>query len=82
MSENHPTEIKHITVGPLATNCFVLFSSDNKAVIIDPGFEGEKIIDACKNKEVTHVLLTHGHYDHVSAVDYIRERTGAKVIMW
>ena len=38
-------EIHELVVGPLKTNCYIVTSDMNHAVIIDPGFDAEKIID-------------------------------------
>lgn len=47
-------------------NSYIL-AKDNKALIIDPGFNGKKIIEHCQNHhlEIEKVILTHGHYDHI-----------------
>lgn len=61
-------EIKTIKVGPLATNCYLVSDPATKeAVIIDPGFEAKKIIDSARDLKVVAILLTHGHYDHVTS---------------
>ena len=81
MSEKSSFKIQTVTVGPIDTNCYIIFGLDVGTIVIDPGFEAEKILGVCKDTPVTHILLTHGHYDHVSAVDDIRKKTGAKVIL-
>ena len=51
-------------VGPLSSNCYILYCQhSNKAAVIDPGAEGEQIINLIKrNKlDVRYILLTHGH---------------------
>lgn len=65
-------EIERIIVGPLETNTYIV-TKNNKTVIIDPGFEEEKIIKACKNKNVIGILITHHHFDHVTALPKIEE---------
>ena len=58
-------------VGPIGTNCYILEDeTTGKAAVIDPGDEAERILAALKEggAEVTHILLTHGHYDHTTAV--------------
>lgn len=73
-------EIERIVVGPIETNCYI--ASDEKsgeAVVIDPGFEEDLIINYLKEKnlKVKYVLNTHGHFDHIQANDAIRDFTGA-----
>ncbi|MFX1588725.1 MAG: MBL fold metallo-hydrolase, partial [Promethearchaeota archaeon] len=58
---------KKLTVGPLATNCYIIGSdSTNEVIIIDPGGNAEDIISSVKelNGKPIAVLLTHGHFDH------------------
>ena len=74
--------IKHVIVGWLQTNCFILGDETTRTcAIIDPGQKAEKILEAVNELgyEVKMILLTHGHYDHVMAVPQIVEKTGAKV---
>ena len=70
------------TVGPVAENCF-LFRADgsNRALIVDPGDEAPKILDAVEQLgvEVEGILLTHTHFDHVGAVAPVARETGAPV---
>ncbi len=66
--------LKVIPVGPLAVNCSVVADTDTgKAIIVDPGAEAEKIINAAKNFEVVGVVNTHGHIDHVGQVKTVKE---------
>ena len=60
-------KVKVMQVGPIGTNCYILEDeTTGKAAVIDPGDEAERILAALKEggAEVTHILLTHGHYDH------------------
>ncbi len=54
-------------------NMFILISGD-EALIIDPNESEEavKLMAASGVKKLT-VLLTHGHFDHISGVNHIRE---------
>ncbi len=62
-------DIKNITVGEFQENCFVVWGSQKKAIVVDPGYDAPQILDFIKsnNLEVAAYLLTHGHMDHVSA---------------
>lgn len=68
-------QIHEIVVGPLKTNCYIVTSDMNHAVIIDPGFDAEKI--AAKVRELgakpKFMLLTHGHFDHIGAVNGLKK---------
>ena len=68
---------------PLYTNSFLLFTPSGSALVIDPNADPgvyEKAL-ADRGARLTHILLTHGHYDHVGAVAALRAATGAKVHM-
>jgi hydroxyacylglutathione hydrolase len=71
------------TVGPLQENCYIVRAPGaDRAVIIDPGDEAERILGALKALEITTVdaiLLTHTHFDHVGAVAEVARATGAPV---
>jgi len=75
-------EVITIEVGPLASNCYILYCQNTKkAAIVDPGAEEQSIINQIqRNKlDVQYILLTHGHFDHIGAVKYLREELNAPV---
>ena len=59
--------IQKLTLGLYQTNIYIL-SNDTEAVVIDPGYEPDIILDALEGKALKAILLTHGHFDHVGAV--------------
>ncbi len=62
---------KKLILGPLGTNCYIFGSEKSKeVVIIDPGAQGEEIINNVNelNAKPIAVLLTHGHFDHTMKV--------------
>lgn len=65
-------KIKKMVLGNLHTNAFIV-SNHNECLIIDPGDNGKKINNYIESEElqVTAILLTHGHFDHMGAVDYL-----------
>jgi hydroxyacylglutathione hydrolase len=70
------------TVGLVAENCFLVRrDGSDRAVIIDPGDEADKLLGAIDSLGVTldAILLTHTHFDHVGAVAPVARATGAKV---
>lgn len=73
-----------MSVGPLATNCYIVSDENTKqAVIIDPGAQPEKIAGkvAELGLHVEAILLTHGHFDHMMAVDNLREKYQVSVYL-
>jgi hydroxyacylglutathione hydrolase len=62
--------IEPLTVGEFQANCFVLWAKRTAAIVIDPGADPRSIEELLKDKDLTPAayLLTHGHYDHVSAL--------------
>ena len=70
-------KIKTFTSGIFQVNSYLLLI-ENEAVIIDPS-ESEKILNEIKDYKVKYIILTHGHIDHILAVNEIKEKTNAKV---
>jgi hydroxyacylglutathione hydrolase len=71
-------DIRSLTVGPLQENCWIV-RRDDRALVIDPGDEAERIVAAVDDVNVEAILLTHTHFDHVGAVAPLARHTGAPV---
>lgn len=76
-------KITRIPGGPLPTNCYLLEDeATGAAAVIDPGFESEELSNLVqKNGHVSAILLTHGHFDHISGVSRLCRETGARVYL-
>jgi hydroxyacylglutathione hydrolase len=75
-------EVRQLTVGPIAENCFVVRGEGgDKALIVDPGEEPERILAEVEQTgaAVEAILITHCHFDHVGAVAPLARATGAPV---
>jgi len=71
-------EIITINCGMLDTNCYIIHDG-NDAIVIDPADEAEKILTFLDGLQLRAVLLTHGHFDHIGAVDEICTKTNANL---
>lgn len=71
-----------LTLGPCLTDTYIIIEK-GEAVVIDPASDAEIVIDYAKTHgaEIKHVLLTHGHFDHIGAVSQIQKQCRAKVYM-
>ncbi len=72
--------IYQVTVGPLQSNSYLLATSTGReAIIIDAGGDPQRIIGMIRPGMVPKkIIATHGHFDHVLAVDEIRETLGVE----
>ncbi len=64
-------KVKIMQVGAIGTNCYLLTEEDEKVMaIVDPGDEAKRIQSVVDETgfAVKYILLTHGHYDHTTAV--------------
>jgi glyoxylase-like metal-dependent hydrolase (beta-lactamase superfamily II) len=64
--------IARLEVGVFSTNCWV-YICDEGVFVIDPGGDAEGIIAFLESKQIvpSHILLTHGHFDHVLALPHV-----------
>jgi glyoxylase-like metal-dependent hydrolase (beta-lactamase superfamily II) len=73
-------EIKRLEVGSFENNCYLVSCRQTgEAVIIDPAAEAPKIIREARGKKIKYILITHGHMDHIGALDEVREKIQAPV---
>ncbi len=72
--------IKTVPTGEIQANCYIVMDEvTSEAVIIDPGADEEIIENLVENMKakVKFILLTHGHFDHVGAVEYLADKFNA-----
>jgi glyoxylase-like metal-dependent hydrolase (beta-lactamase superfamily II) len=75
-------KIYKYSVGPLGTNSYIVSDEEtSEAFIVDPGDDGEKLISAVESKclKLKFIILTHGHFDHIMAINHVIEKTNAKL---
>ena len=83
MNGRDEVNIETMQVGFLLCNCYILSDETKIAVIIDPGAEGDRIINHLREHELNleAILITHSHFDHIGAVKQIVETTNAKLYL-
>lgn len=72
--------IERIVVGTLMENTYIVADEETRAsVIIDPGDEPERIASRVNELQLTvdKLICTHGHVDHVGAVESLKTLLGA-----
>ena len=76
--------VQTLTVGAFQENCYLVVDSrSGKAVIVDPGGEGERLVEAVDRSGATleAVWITHAHVDHVGAIASIKQRWDVPVYL-
>jgi glyoxylase-like metal-dependent hydrolase (beta-lactamase superfamily II) len=70
-------EIYNLFPGSFGSNCYLLISGD-QAAVVDPSADADVILQKVAQKGATlqYILLTHGHFDHICSLDALREKTG------
>lgn len=76
-------KIEKIVEPYFGENMYILVDENTKkCAVIDPGGAKDKILNYIKSNSLNldYILLTHAHGDHIGAVNYIKSKTGAKVV--
>ncbi len=74
--------LKQMEIGPMEN--YVYFVGDKKKreiAVIDPGWEADTILKMAEKEgmKITHIFVTHTHFDHVNALEEVLAKTDAKV---
>ncbi len=84
MSTNHDDRFGIICreLGPMENFVYLLHDhASGRAAIVDPAWEVEQLIDLAKQQdiEITDILLTHSHHDHINGIDKVHQHFDAAV---
>lgn len=75
-------QVRQLSLGPLQTNCYLLGCEETfEAAVVDPSWDGRAIVATAEidGWEITHILLTHSHFDHVGGLEEVKALTGAPI---
>lgn len=75
--------VEMITVGPFQENCYILGDDSGTGALIDPGDEASRIALAVEKTglEITKIIITHAHIDHVGAIAPLMDEFLCPVLM-
>lgn len=60
--------------GPFGENCYIYSDENTKnALVVDPGYEMEKLLDLLKPYTLTHIFITHAHIDHIAGLEELKK---------
>ena len=67
-------EVHQVVVGPVDNNVNIIrCKRTGQGLLIDAANEHEMLLELCQEFGVTNVVETHGHWDHIQAVEQLRE---------
>lgn len=75
-------EILQLSLGPLQTNCYIVGCEETMtAAVVDPSWDGKSIAATAVEQgyDITHILLTHSHFDHVGGLAELKAETNAPI---
>ncbi len=74
---------KTLVLGDYQVNCYLVSDEEGRGVIIDPGYEADRILRAVKegNLDIKAIFLTHGHFDHIGAVKPLAQALNCPVYL-
>lgn len=74
--------VQELQLGPLQSNCWLVAAdAESPLVVIDPAAEADVIEQVIGDREVAAIVLTHGHFDHISAAAELAASTGAPLMV-
>ena len=70
--------IHRLYPGSFGANCYLLIARDGTAAVVDPSPDADTVLGALRGDgaNISRILLTHGHFDHILSLDTLRDRTG------
>lgn len=77
-------EIIRVPAGVYAANCYIIYSKTTKdGIIVDPGGDADDLSSYVKRNDlnIKHIILTHGHGDHIGGVVGLKASLGATVMI-
>ena len=80
--QDQPFSIEAMELGPMENFIYLIKdNATNRVAVVDPAWEADVILDrvAEQGLQVTDILLTHSHHDHINAIDDVLAKYDAQV---
>jgi len=76
------TRMWQLPMGPMQNFVYLFADAAGVGFVVDPAFEPQAILAAAAEAGITlsHILVTHGHADHINAVADVRAACQARVV--
>jgi glyoxylase-like metal-dependent hydrolase (beta-lactamase superfamily II) len=75
-------EIRKLSVSAMDNNVYVLTDlGRGEALLVDAADDASRLLDELGDRRLAAIFTTHGHWDHVRALDDVARATGAPVIL-
>ena len=72
--------VRKLEVGQMENNTYVLECPEtHESLIVDGSFDPKTILEATRDTKVVGIVQTHGHFDHVQALQEIKDALGVPV---
>lgn len=62
-------------------NTYLLTDGRGVSAVVDPGAPTPRLLEALDGRNVKYILLTHGHFDHITGAPAVKEQTGAEILI-
>ncbi len=70
-------KLKTLQLGHIEANCYIISDDNGVGAVIDPGDFNSSLLSVISEsaiKELKYIILTHGHFDHISGVGRLKEK--------
>lgn len=74
---------EQLSIGDMHNYSYIFADQQSReGFVVDPAFDHQKILDSIKKHKInlTRIILTHHHFDHINAANAVKAQSGAEII--